>query len=205
VTKITNAKFKASRRLGVSIWGDDKDPIHKRNYRPGQHGVSGQHKTSDFGAHLKEKQKLKLHYGTITEKQFRNTFKKASKKKGNTAEIFVAMLESRLDAVIYRLNLAPTIFAARQIVSHRHVKVNGRTANIPSMQLKPGDEVELKDKSKQIPVVVDAVENVKRPVPDYLELEAESRKGKFVREPYISDVPYPFEPQVNMVVEYYSH
>lgn len=204
MTKIINSKYKASRRLGVSLWGDSKDAFNTRNYRPGQHGQNSMVKTSDYGIHLKVKQKLKCHYGRINEKQFRNTFTLAQKMKGNTGENFIALLERRLDAVIYRMNIAPTIFAARQFVTHGHIKVNGKKINIPSIRLKEGDVIELKESAKQIPVILETASKQGNIVPSYLTFDSNSLPGQFVRIPVISDVPYPFEPEVHLVVELYS-
>jgi small subunit ribosomal protein S4 len=204
VTKIINSKYKVSRRLGVSLWGDSKDAFNTRNYRPGQHGQSSIVKTSDYGLHLKAKQKLKCHYGRINEKQFRNTFILAQKMKGNTGENFIALLERRLDAVIYRMNIAPTIFAARQFVTHGHIKVNDKKVNIPSIRLKEGDVIELKESAKQIPVILETASKQGNTVPSYLTFDSNSLSGQFVRIPVISDVPYPFEPEVHLVVELYS-
>ncbi|WP_342278937.1 30S ribosomal protein S4 [Candidatus Tisiphia endosymbiont of Myopa tessellatipennis] len=204
MTKIINSKYKASRRLGVSLWGDSKDAFNTRNYRPGQHGQNSMVKTSDYGLHLKAKQKLKCHYGRINEKQFRNTFTLAQKMKGNTGENFIALLERRLDAVIYRMNIAPTIFAARQFVTHGHIKVNGKKVNIPSIRLKEGDVIELKESAKQIPVILETASKQGKIVPSYLTFDSNSLSGQFVRIPVISDVPYPFELEVHLVVELYS-
>ena len=205
MTKIVKAKYKASRRLGTSIWGDGKDPFHTRNYRPGQHGPNGRVKTSDYGAHLQAKQTLKQHYGRVTEKQFRNIFAMASKMKGNTAENFAGLLERRLDMVVYRMNLAPTIFAARQLVSHGNVKVNGRKVNIASQRLKDGDKIELKDSAKQVPVYMESAQKQERDVPEYLTMDPGTMSGVFVRVPMISDIPYPFEANFGKIIEYYSH
>ncbi len=205
MTKIIKAKYKASRRLGTSIWGDGKDAFHTRNYRPGQHGPTGRVKASDYGIHLQAKQCIKTHYGRVTEKQFRNTFKIAAKMKGNSAENFAGLLESRLDMVVYRLNLAPTIFAARQMVSHGHVRLNGKKVNIPSQRLKIGDKIELKESSKQVVVYQEAAQKQDRIVPEYLSMDPGKMSGEFLRVPMISDIPYPFEPQFGKIVEYYSH
>ncbi|XVN42581.1 MAG: 30S ribosomal protein S4 [Candidatus Rickettsia vulgarisii] len=204
MTKIISSKYKTSRRLGVSLWGTGKDAYNTRNYRPGQHGQNTMIKTSDYGLHLKAKQKLKCHYGRVNEKQFRNIFALALKMKGNTGENFVGLLERRLDAVVYRMNLAPTIFSARQFVTHGHIRVNGKKVNIPSMRLKEGDVIELRDSAKQIPVIVESATKQERTVPSYLSFDPTSLSGKFIRTPVISDVPYPFEPEVHLVVELYS-
>lgn len=204
MTKILSAKYKASRRLGVSIWGDNKDPFNKRNYRPGQHGQTTIVKNSDYGLHLKAKQRIKAHYGRINERQFRNTFLLAQKMKGNTGENFIALLETRLDAVVYRMNLSNSIFGSRQLVTHGHIKVNGVRVNIPSYRLKVGDVVTLKDSSAVLPIIVESVQKMSRTVPDYMEFDVNSMSGKFNRIPAISDVPYPFEPEIHFVVELYS-
>ena len=205
MTKIVKAKYKASRRLGTSIWGDGKDPFHTKNYRPGQHGPTGRVKTSDYGVHLQAKQTVKAHYGRITEKQFRNIFALANKMKGNTAENFAGLLEKRLDMVIYRMNLAPTIFAARQLVSHGNVKLNGKKVNIPSQRLKEGDKVELKDSAKQITIYMESAQKQERTVPEYLSMDPGTMSGVFIRTPMISDIPYPFEANFGKIIEYYSH
>jgi small subunit ribosomal protein S4 len=204
VTKIIKAKYKVSRRLGKSVWGDAKDPFNTKNYRPGQHGPTGRVKTSDYGTHLQAKQLVKAHYGRVTEKQFRNTFDLANKMKGNTAENFAGLLEKRIDMVVYRLNLAPSIFAARQLVSHKHVKLNGKKVNIASLKVKEGDLIELKDSSKQIIICAEAAKKVERSVPGYLTLDADAMSGTFARTPSISDIPYPFQADFNKIVELYS-
>lgn len=204
MTKIVKSKYKASRRLGVSLWGDSKDAFNTRNYRPGQHGQNTMIKTSDYGLHLKAKQRLKCHYGRITEKQFRNIFTFAQKMKGNIGENFIGLLESRLDTIVYRMNIAPTIFAARQLVSHGHIKLNGRKADIASMRLKEGDIIEIKESSKQIPVIQESVSKQGQTTPDYVSFDVDSTSGKYLRIPTISDVRYPFEPEVNLVIELYS-
>jgi len=206
VTKIIKAKYKVSRRLGASVWGDGKDPIHTKNYRPGQHGAaSARNKTSDYGLHLQAKQIVKAHYGRMTEKQFRNTFALASKMKGNTAENFAGLLEKRLDMIVYRMNLAPSIFAARQLVSHGHIRLNGKKVNIPSQRLKENDVVEFKENSKQIVVYMASAQKQERSVPEYLTVDAGTMSGKFIRTPMISDIPYPFTADFGKIIEYYSH
>jgi len=205
MSKIVKAKHKVSRRLRTSIWDTAKDPYKKRNYGPGQHGAAKNIKSSDYGAHLRAKQMLKAHYGRINERQFRNLFDKAHQMRGNSGVNFVALLESRIDAVVYRLNFAPTIFAARQLVSHKHVKVNGRTVNIASLRIKPNDVVEIKDSSREIPMIVNGTAKVTRPVPDYLSLDASGLKGTLVKLPEdISSVPYPFALGINLIIELYS-
>ncbi|KJW00038.1 ribosomal protein S4 [Orientia tsutsugamushi str. Sido] len=206
MTKVIKSKYKVSRRLGTSVWGHEKDAINNKNYKPGQQGNSPSvSKPSDYSKHLVAKQRLKSHYGRIPEKQFRNTFKIARKKSGNTAENLVGLLERRLDAVVYRLNIAPTIFAARQLVSHKHIKVNGKKINIASYRVKAGDSIELSEQAKQIPIVIGAISKKARRIPEYLAFDDEKFIGNFIRMPSsISEVPYPFDPQINLVVEFYS-
>ncbi|WP_341786849.1 30S ribosomal protein S4 [Rickettsia endosymbiont of Cantharis rufa] len=204
MTKIVRSKYKASRRLGVNLWGDSKDAFNTRNYRPGQHGRNTMIKTSDYGLHLKAKQRLKCHYGRVTEKQFRNIFTLARKMKGNIGENFIGLLESRLDAVVYRLNIAPTIFAARQLVSHGHIKLNGKKADIASMRLKEGDVVEIKESIKQLPLIQESVSKQGQTTPNYLSFDVPSLTGKYLRVPALSDVPYPFDAEVHLVIELYS-
>ena len=204
MTKIVKSKYKVSRRLGVNLWGRAKDPFNTRNFPPGQHGSVGFKKPSDYGNQLKAKQKLKAYYGNITEKQFSLIFKEATRLKGDTGNNLIGLLERRIDAVVYRLNLAPTIFAARQLVNHKHIKVNGRTLNVPSARIKEGDVVEIAAKSKEMPVVMEAVARMERGVPDYLEFDAKLMQGKFIRIPALSDVPFPNQMEPNLVIEFYS-
>jgi small subunit ribosomal protein S4 len=205
VTKIVQSKYKISRRLGESLWGNAKDPFLKRNYGPGQHGsanAGGKRKTV-HGVQLQAKQKLKGYYN-MTEKQFRKFYAEAARKKGNAAENLVGLLERRLDAVVYRLNLAPTIFAARQLVSHKHVLVNGKTTNIPSFLVREGDEISLKPKSKEMVICVESVQKMERSIPSYLSFEEHEMKGKFIRTPVLADIPYPVVMEPHFTVEFYS-
>ncbi|MBY0408320.1 MAG: 30S ribosomal protein S4 [Rickettsiales bacterium] len=204
MTKRIDAKFKISRRLGVSLWGSAKDPVNKRAYAPGQHGVAKRKKTSDYGTQLREKQKLRGYYGNITERQFRRIYQEALRRKGDTGENLVGLLESRLDTVVYRMGLVATPFAARQLVSHGHVRINGKKANIPSMLVNEGDVIELREKSRQMPVVLEMIQNPERSVPEYIEFNTTEMKAKFIRVPKLAEVPYPVVMQPNFVVEYYS-
>lgn len=204
MTKRIDCKYKISRRLGVSLWGNAKDPFNKRGYAPGQHGVAKRKKTSDYGTQLREKQKLRGYYGNITERQFRRIYQEALRRKGDTGENLIGLLESRLDSVVYRMGLVPTPFAARQFVSHGHVRVNGRKANIPSFQVKEGDVIEVREKSRQMTVVLETLQNPERSVPEYLEFDNAELKGKFVRMPKLAEVPYPVVMQPNFVIEFYS-
>ena len=207
MSKVLNAKHKLSRRLQATIWDNTKNTYEKRNYKPGQHGPLSRTKLSDYGLHLQAKQRLKAHYGgsRITEKQFKNIFSLARTKKGNTENIFIGLLESRLDVVIYRLGIARTIFAARQIVGHAHIKVNGKKLNIPSYRLKIGDVISLKDASRNIPVIQESVSE-KRAVPEYLNFDSDKMEGKFLRMPHdLAEVRLPFEADIRRIVELYSH
>ena len=204
MSKRINAKYKISRRLGASLWGNAKDPVNKRAYGPGQHGISKRKKTSDYGTQLREKQKLRFYYGNITERQFHKVYVEASRRRGDTGENLIGLLESRLDAVVYRMGLVPTVFAARQFVNHGHVKVNGKRVNIASYSVQEGDEIEVRDKSKQMTVVLETIQNPERSVPEYIEFDSSALKGKFVRVPKLAEVPYPVIMQPNFVIEYYS-
>lgn len=196
-------KYKIDRRLGVNLWGRSKSPINKREYGPGQHGQRRK-KPSDFGLQLMAKQKLKGYYANIGEKQFRRIYQEAVRRKGDTGENLIGLLERRLDAVVYRMKFVPTPFAARQFVNHGHVLVNGRRVNIPSYQVKEGDTVEVKTKSKQMALVLEALASGERDFPDYLEVDAAAVKGRFVRVPQLADVPYPVQMEPNLVIEFYS-
>jgi small subunit ribosomal protein S4 len=203
MTKRVQAKNKICRRLGVNLWGRAKNPIVKRDYPPGEHG-SKRRKISGYGQQLAAKQKLKGYYGNITERQFRRVYKEAARRRGDTAEHMVGLLERRLDTVVYRLNFVPTVFAARQFVSHGHVTVNGRRVTIPSYLLREGDVIEVREKSKTLALVLGTVQQPERDVPDYLSVDAKALKGSLVREPKLADVPYPVQMEPNLVIEYYS-
>ena len=204
MTKRLTAKYKADRRYGLNLWGRPKSPVNKRSYGPGQHGQRRKGKTSDFGTQLAAKQKLRLYYGNITEKQFRRIFAEAARRKGNTAENLVGLLESRLDAVIYRSKFTPTVFSARQFVNHGHVKVNGRRVNIPSYVCKAGDVIEVGEKAKAMALVLEALGSPERDVPDYIELDAKAMTAKYARVPQLAEVPYAVQMEPNLVVEYYA-
>ncbi|WP_120496126.1 30S ribosomal protein S4 [Kiloniella sp. EL199] len=204
MSKRIAAKYKINRRLGVNLWGRPKSPLNRRDYGPGQHGQRRKGKTSDFGTQLMAKQKLKGYYGNIGEKQFRRYFAEANRRKGDTGQNLVGILESRLDAVIYRAKFVPTVFAARQFVNHGHVTVNGKKVNIPSYQVKEGDVIEVKEKSRQIPMVLEAVESVEREVPEYVNSDLKAMKATFVRVPELADIPYPVQMEPNLIIEFYS-
>jgi len=203
MSKREQSKYKINRRLGVNLWGRPKSPINKREYGPGQHGQR-RRKLSDFGIQLQAKQKLKGYYGSIGERQFRRYYQEASRRRGDTGHNLIELLERRLDAMIYRAKFVPTVFAARQFVSHGHITVNGKRVNIPSFQVKDGDEVQVKTKSRELDLVLQGVESSERDVPDYLEVNHQDMKARFVRGPKLEDVPYPVQMEPNLVIEYYS-
>ena len=197
------AKHKIDRRLGVNLWGRPKSPVNAREYGPGQHGQRRK-KPTDFGVQLMAKQKLKGYYGNIGEKQFKRYYIEAVRRKGDTGQNLVGILECRLDSVLYRAKLVPTVFSARQTINHGHVLLNGKRCNIASVLLKPGDEITLKEKAKTIPAVLDAMVSVERDVPEYVETDHNKFSAKFVRVPSLDEVPYPVQMEPNLVVEYYS-
>ena len=190
--------------MGENIWGRPKSPVNKRPYPPGQHGQGRKSKLSDFGTQLRAKQKLKGYYGNITEKQFRRTYAEATRMKGDASENLIGLLERRLDALVYRAKFVPTVFAARQFVNHGHVLVNGVRTNIPSYRCKPGDVIEIREKSKQLAIVMEATQLAERDVPEYVEADHSKMTATFVRIPQLADVPYPVIMEPNLVVEYYS-
>ena len=204
MTKRIRAKHKIDRRLGENIWGRPKSPLNKRESRPGQHGERRMSKISDFGQQLKAKQKLKGYYANISERQFSKIYKEAARLKGSTSEHLIGLLERRLDAIVYRAKFVPTVFAARQFVSHGHVTVNGRKVDVSSYRCKVGDVVEVKEKSRQLPLVLEGIKSSERDVPDYLDTDHNKRTTKLVRIPNLSDVPYPVQMEPNLVVEFYS-
>lgn len=199
-----STKHKIDRRVGENIWGRPKSPVNTRPNKPGQHGPMRRRKVSDYGMQLMAKQKLKFHYGDITEKQFRRTYEAADRMKGNTAENLIGLLESRLDAFVYRAKIVPTIFAARQFVNHGHVTVNGKKVNIPSYRLREGDEVQVKERSRTMALVLEAIESGERDIPEYIELDPKSMTAKYIRVPELEDVPYSVNMEPAQVVEYYS-
>ena len=205
MTKRLNSKHKVDRRLKVNLWGRPKSPFNSRGYPPGQHGQSAsKKKPSNYGIQLAAKQKLKSYYGNINERQFRNIYRKAIMKKGDTAENLIGFLERRLDAVVYRAKLSTTIFSARQLINHGHVKVNGKKVNIASYQLKEEETIEIRDKSKQLAFIDIALANKEREAPEYLQVDEKNKKVKFVRTPKFEEVPYPVVMEPNLVIEYYS-
>ena len=204
MTKRLSSKHKIDRRLGLNLWGRPKSPFNRRPYGPGQHGQARRRKPSDFGLQLAAKQKLKKYYGDITEKQFLKVYQAASRKKGDTSQILIELLERRLDAVVFRLKFAPTVFSARQLVNHGHVLVNGKVVNKKSYQVNDGDEISLQQTSQNIPMIIQTLSSNERDVPEYLQLEISKCLGKFVRGPQLTDVPYPVQMEPNLVVEFYS-
>jgi len=202
-TKRTESKYKINRRLGVNLWGRAKSPLNRREYGPGQHGQRRK-KPSDYGIQLAAKQKLKGYYANIGERQFRRLYEEAVRRRGDTGENLIELLERRLDAAVYRMKLAPTPFAARQLVNHGHVLVNAKRVNIASYMMKDGDEIELRQKAKEMALVLEAAQSGERDVPDYVEIDHDRMKGRFIRAPKLADVPYPATMEPNLVIEYYS-
>jgi small subunit ribosomal protein S4 len=204
VTKRTAAKYKLDRRMGENIWGRPKSPVNRREYGPGQHGQRRKGKLSDFGLQLRAKQKLKGYYGDLTEKQFRRIYTEAERVKGDTGENLIGLLERRLDAVVYRAKFVPTVFAARQFVNHGHVTVNGKKVNIPSYRVKEGDVIAVREKSRQMGLVLEAAGSPERDTPEYLGVDHGKMVTEFIRTPGLSDVPYPVMMEPNLVVEFYA-
>jgi small subunit ribosomal protein S4 len=204
MSKRQSSKYKIDRRMGESIWGRNKSPVNKRSYGPGQHGQRRAKKLSDYGTQLQAKQKLKGVYGNITERQFRKYYTEASRRPGDTGENMIGLLERRLDAVVYRAKFVPTPFAARQLVSHGHVKVNGRRVTIASYQVKEGDQLELSAKAKDMALVLEATKSAERDTPDYIETNHDKMTAKLTRTPKLSDVPYASQMQPHLIVEFYS-
>ena len=204
MTKRLASKHKVDRRLKVNLWGRPKSPFNSRNYPPGQHGKSRRGKPSDYGTQLEAKQKMKFYYGNMNERQFRNVYRKAIQKRGNTSENLVAFLESRLDTVIYRAKFAITVFSARQLINHGHIKVNGKKVSIPSYMVKAEDSIEVKEKSKEIANITGALTSKERDVPEYIQIDEKNKKAKLIRIPKFSDIPYPTIMEPNLVIEYYS-
>jgi len=204
MSKRLSSKYKIDRRMGENIWGRPKSPVNKRPYPPGQHGQARRSKVSDFGQQLFAKQKLKGYYGNIQEKQFRRIYAEATRLRGDASENLIGLLESRLDAIVYRSKFVPTVFAARQFVNHGHVLVNGKKVNIPSYRCKEGDVVEVREKSRTMALVLEALESPERDLPEYISLDPKAMKATFARIPSFDEVPYPVTMEPNLVVEFYS-
>jgi small subunit ribosomal protein S4 len=204
MSKRHSAKHKLDRRMGENIWGRPKSPVNRREYGPGQHGQRRKGRPSDFGVQLRAKQKLKGYYGNISEKQFLGIYKESVRRRGDTGALLIGLLESRLDAVIYRAKFVPTVFAARQFINHGHVQVNGKKVNIPSMRVEPGDVISIKEKSKQLPLVLEATQLAERDVPDYIEADHSKMTAKLTRVPVLTEVPFPVQMEPHLVVEFYS-
>jgi small subunit ribosomal protein S4 len=203
MTKRAESKHKIDRRLGVNLWGRPKSPLNDRDYGPGQHGQRRK-KPTDYGIQLMAKQRLKGYYGSIGERQFRRLYQEASRRRGDTSENLVGLLERRLETVVYRAKFVPTVFAARQFVNHGHIKVNGKRVNIGSYLLKDGDVVEIREKSRDLNLVLTGTTSNERDVPDYIEADHKKMTAKFVRTPVLADIPYPVSMEPHLVVEYYS-
>ncbi len=204
MSKRATSKYKLDRRMGESVWGRPKSPVNKRSYGPGQHGQRRAKKLSDYGTQLQAKQKLKGSYGNITERQFRRYYQDAARRPGDTGENMIGLLERRLDAVVYRAKFVPTPFAARQLVSHGHVKVNGKRVTVASYMVKEGDTLELTPKARDMALVIEASKSAERDVPEYINVDHDKMAAKFIRTPKLGDVPYAVQMQPNLVVEFYS-
>ena len=204
MTKRLSSKHKVDRRLKVNLWGRPKSPFNSRNYPPGQHGKSKRGKASDYGTQLEAKQKMKFYYGNMNERQFRNIYRKAIQKKGNTSENLVGFLERRLDTIIYRAKFATTVFSSRQLINHGHIRVNGKKVNIPSYLVREDDSIEVKTKSKDLAIIAGSIVSKEREIPDYIQMDEKNRKAKLIRVPKFSEIPYPTLMEPNLVIEYYS-
>lgn len=204
MSKRIQAKHKLDRRMGENIWGRPKSPVNRREYGPGQHGQRRKGKPSDFGVQLRAKQKLKGYYANISERQFRGIYAEAVRQRGDTGALLVGLLERRLDALVYRAKFVPTVFAARQFVSHGHVTVNGQRVTVPSMRLKVGDVVEVRERSRELPLVLEAKQSTERDLPDYIEVDHNKMTAKLARIPGLGEVPYPVQMEPHLVVEFYS-
>lgn len=201
--KRLQSKHKIDRRMGVNMWGRQKSPFNTRQTGPGMHGER-RGKLSDYGQQLMAKQKLKGYYGNIGEKQFRKYYFEADRLRGDTGQNLIGLLERRLDAVVYRAMFVPTVFAARQFVNHRHVTVNGKVINIPSYLVKEGDVIEVREASRNVPMVIAALESAEREVPEYISVDKKAMKATFLRTPKLEEVPYAVQMEPNLVVEFYS-
>ncbi len=204
MTKRAESKYKIDRRMGQNIWGRPKSPVNRREYGPGQHGQRRKQKLSDFGVQLRAKQKLKGYYGNISERQFKNIYQEAVRRPGDSSEQLVGLLESRLDAVVYRAKFVPTVFASRQVINHGHIQVNGKRVTIPSFRCKPGDVISVKEASRSLALVLEATQLSERDVPDYVEADHNKMAATFVRRPAFADIPYAVQMEPHLVVEYYS-
>jgi len=204
MTKRLASKHKVDRRLKVNLWGRPKSPFNSRDYPPGQHGKSRRGKVSDYGTQLQAKQRMKFYYGNMNERQFRNVYRKAIQKKGNTTENLVGILESRLDTVIYRAKFASTVFSARQLINHGHIRVNGKKVNIASYLVKVEDSIEVRQKSKEMLIIAGAIVSKEREVPEYIQMDEKNKTAKLIRVPKFAEIPYPTIMSPNLVIEYYS-
>jgi small subunit ribosomal protein S4 len=203
--KRSTRKLKITRALGMNLWGQAKAPVNKRKYKPGQHGPTSRGgSTSDYAKQMRAKQTLKGYYGNVGEKKFHAYYAEAANMKGNAAQNLIGLLERRLDAVVYRAKLVPTVFSARQLVSHGHVMVNGKRVKIASYQVRPGDVITVSEKAKQMPLVVLALESAERDFCDYVKVDSANFTATLVRVPAFEDVPYPVQMQPDLVVEFYS-
>ncbi|MCX8516276.1 MAG: 30S ribosomal protein S4 [Alphaproteobacteria bacterium] len=203
MTKRIAAKHKIDRRLGVNLWGRAKSPFAKSPRGPGQHGTS-RSKMSDFGIQLRAKQKLKGYYANITESQFSRYYEKSARKKGDSGENLINLLEHRLDSIVYRAKLVPTMFAARQFVSHGHLQINGKRITIPSYLGKNGEVIEVRQRSQKLDIIEIAQKLSERDVPDYIAFDPKKMTVQINRDVRLEEVPYPVEMEPHLIIEYYS-
>lgn len=203
MSKRLRSKYKVNRRLGVNLWGRAKSPVGSNNAAPGQHG-SRHKKPTNFGLQLRAKQQIRAYYGNVGEKQFRRLYQEAVRRRGSSDDNLLWLLESRLDAAVYRMKFAITVFASRQFINHGHILVNGRKVNLPSYQLREGDQIEVRPSSKQLAIVLAAGESKERDIPHYLDVDTKEAKGKFASAPAVSEVPYPVIMEPKLALEYYS-
>ena len=204
MSKRNHPHHKIDRRLRCNLWGRPKSPFNKRDYGPGEHGRRRKSKPSNFAEQLMAKQQLKGYYGNISERQFRRYYLRATQMRGDTGEQLVGLLESRLDAIVYRLNFVPTVFAARQVISHGHISVNGKRVTIPSYACREGDVVSIREHSRNHPVMLEAIQDQERDLPEYIGFDEKNLSGTYSRVPKLDDVPYPVRMNPQLVIEYYS-
>lgn len=203
--KRNTKKLKITRALGINLWGQAKAPVNKRKYKPGQHGPTARSgNQSDYAKQHRAKQTLKGYYGNVGEKKFHAYYSEAFNMKGDASQNLIGLLERRLDAVIYRAKLAPTVFSARQIISHGHIKVNGKRVKIASYRVNPGDEITIGETAKQMPLVVLSLESAERNFCDYVKVDSGNFVATYLRVPAFADVPYPVQMNPELVVEFYS-
>lgn len=204
MARYTGNRNRIARRFGTNIFGRARNPLLHKPNPPGQHGVR-RRKKSDYGLQLEEKQKLKAIYGMLSEKQLVTYYKKALKKTGNTAQHLAEMLECRLDNMVYRLKFGSTIFAAHQLVSHGHILVDGKKVDRRSFMVKPGMVISIKDKSRKVKAIAEALDNPMRSVPEYLSLDRDNFSGQLMAHPLQEQMPWPIEINLPEICDFLAH